>query len=445
MSALAHPPQILLLCLQTESFDFEHRSLHQGRRAEYAFTCIFMAELVVRTISKRSVADLFLSGFWWIDFFSVLPSFVAMTLGGDESWNHLFQSLRVLRLLKIIQHYRDTEVLVKALHLSSRALVVPLVFLLIGVVFFGSAVFYFESWETGQLFSDERANGTAAFPDLGTAIWFMIVTFSTVGYGDTSPTTHAGKAITSIAIWCGAIFLAMPLSIVGGNFALVWEQRQQLAILLRLQAHCLQDEMTMDKLMDLFKTADRTGDGTIDYFEFRDFIQEIGAPDDITTAQLRHVFNVIDEESNDSITFFEFCHFIFPDLDVEELHSQGRMETGVPRDSTGSGANVSDGPAEAAAPTRSDVAPSGQAAGAADSGLREVSTWSKLKLKSAPHQHLQMERNLQAYIDSRLTSFEKQLASNQLALAAKLDALQQAVATMGAEVRTARSGAIERV
>lgn len=162
----------------------------------------------------------------------------------------------MLRVVKIIRHYKDTEVLFKALQLSSRALMVPLVFLLVGVVFFGSAVYYFEALELGELIDNDHASGTAAFPDLGTAIWFMIVTFSTVGYGDTSPTSHSGKVITSVAIWCGAIFLAMPLSIVGNNFALVWEQRKQLAVMLRLQAHCLREELTIDSVVALFMQVD---------------------------------------------------------------------------------------------------------------------------------------------------------------------------------------------
>ena len=61
---------------------------------------------------------------------------------------------------------------------------------------FGAAVYYFEKLET------------AKFPDIGTSIWFMLVTFSTVDYGDYAPVTHSGRAITSLAIIAGVIFMS---------------------------------------------------------------------------------------------------------------------------------------------------------------------------------------------------------------------------------------------
>ena len=39
----------------------------------------------------------------------------------------------------------------------------------------------------------------------------MIVTFTTVGYGDISPQSHVGRAVTAIAIFLGLILTAMPL------------------------------------------------------------------------------------------------------------------------------------------------------------------------------------------------------------------------------------------
>ena len=120
---------------------------------------------------------------------------------------------------------------------------VPIFFLMIGVIFFGAAVYYFEQLE------ENKSDGTAQFPDVGTGIWFMIVqparpepahswsrarslqtrrltariplqvTFTTVGYGDTYPVTHAGRAVTCLAILCGVIFMAMPLNIVSSTIS----------------------------------------------------------------------------------------------------------------------------------------------------------------------------------------------------------------------------------
>ena len=86
----------------------------------------------------------------------------------------LFRVLRIVRMLKLLRHYRDADILIKAIHLSFEALLVPLFFLFLGAIFFGAAVFYFESIEL-QPNGDEDNVGTAAFPDVGTGIWFMIV------------------------------------------------------------------------------------------------------------------------------------------------------------------------------------------------------------------------------------------------------------------------------
>ena len=44
--------------------------------------------------------------------------------------------------------------------------------------------------------------------------WFMVVTMTTVGYGDVSPTTSVGKFICVFAMIFGVLFLSMPLAIV---------------------------------------------------------------------------------------------------------------------------------------------------------------------------------------------------------------------------------------
>jgi hypothetical protein len=55
------------------------------------------------------------------------------------------------------------------------------------------------------------------FPDVPRSMWFMMVTVTTVGYGDLTPQTWRGQAFACIIIICGVVFLAMPLAIVGNT------------------------------------------------------------------------------------------------------------------------------------------------------------------------------------------------------------------------------------
>ena len=50
------------------------------------------------------------------------------------------------------------------------------------------------------------------------AMWFVVATTTTVGYGDRVPVTNSGKIAGVVTIYGGVILLALPLSIIGGTF-----------------------------------------------------------------------------------------------------------------------------------------------------------------------------------------------------------------------------------
>ena len=55
------------------------------------------------------------------------------------------------------------------------------------------------------------------------AYWFVIVTMTTVGYGDYYPRGVAGCICAVIIMIIGFIVTALPVAIIGGNFAMVYE------------------------------------------------------------------------------------------------------------------------------------------------------------------------------------------------------------------------------
>ena len=177
----------------------------------------------MRTATATSAKQMCHSVFWWIDVVAVVPFYldlVATAAAGDpylaggepqsedeaqpepqdrtiEDVQDLLSLLRVVRVLKVIRHHPDSKLLYDALRMSARPLLVPLTFLIVGALlchrlhpaaaqrarssgrsppdavsfFFGAAVYYFEKLETGA---------TDKFPDIGTSIWFMLVTCSLV-------------------------------------------------------------------------------------------------------------------------------------------------------------------------------------------------------------------------------------------------------------------------
>ena len=104
----------------------------------------------------------------------------------------------------------------------------------------------------------------------------MLVTFTTVGYGDVSPEGHAGKVVGSVAILAGVVLLAMPLAIVGNNFSKAWEERSKVRLILRLQRTCIDRNISLKGMLQLFEEADTDRSGFLDYLEFHRLLDELG-------------------------------------------------------------------------------------------------------------------------------------------------------------------------
>lgn len=57
------------------------------------------------------------------------------------------------------------------------------------------------------------------FQSIATAMWWTIVTVTTVGYGDLYPTTIGGKVVGTFTILSGLIVISFPITILGSVFA----------------------------------------------------------------------------------------------------------------------------------------------------------------------------------------------------------------------------------
>ena len=56
------------------------------------------------------------------------------------------------------------------------------------------------------------------FPDYGVALWFVLQTVTTVGYGDVTPTSGVGRAVAAVVMIVAIAFLTIVTAIITSTF-----------------------------------------------------------------------------------------------------------------------------------------------------------------------------------------------------------------------------------
>jgi voltage-gated potassium channel Kch len=59
------------------------------------------------------------------------------------------------------------------------------------------------------------------------AIWWAIITITTVGYGDLVPISFPGKIIGAFALVFGVLLLSLPVAIIGNKFQEIYLSNQK--------------------------------------------------------------------------------------------------------------------------------------------------------------------------------------------------------------------------
>ena len=140
-----------------------------------------------------------------IDLLAILPSLLSLAgFGLDLRWLRI---LRLVRLLKINHYTPAFKTLFDVLHEERYPLSATL-YILFVAMFFSSALLY--------LLEGELHEGFASIPE---AMWWSVITLTTVGYGDVSPITGLGKVVGGLTAVMGVMTVAMMTGIVASSFA----------------------------------------------------------------------------------------------------------------------------------------------------------------------------------------------------------------------------------
>lgn len=146
-----------------------------------------------------------------IDLLTIIPFYLAYFVAADF---RVFVMFRLLRLLKLARYSPGMRSLSEAVYIERRALLACAVILLALVVGTASIMHMAEHQAQPDRF------GT--IPD---AMWWSVITLTTVGYGDSVPITPLGKVIASLTALMGLVMLALPVGIIATSFAQVIHRR----------------------------------------------------------------------------------------------------------------------------------------------------------------------------------------------------------------------------
>lgn len=173
------------------------------RAVEWVFTLLFTAEYVVRLAIVRHPARYAGSFFGVVDVLSVLPTYISLIIPGAQVLLvvRILRVLRVFRVLKLAHYLDEAEQLRRALSASRRKILVFITVVLTMVTILGSLMYLVEGPEGG-------------FTSIPRSVYWAVVTLTTVGYGDISPVTNLGQAISTIIMLLGYGILAVPTGIV---------------------------------------------------------------------------------------------------------------------------------------------------------------------------------------------------------------------------------------
>jgi len=146
-----------------------------------------------------------------IDLISILPFWVGFFV--PVSWLHFVRTFRIFRLLKFFRYSRSLQLVALGFyrawpHLKS-----------LGFGMFVAALFC-----TVAIYEAEHEAQPDKFTNIFDSAYFTMVTVATVGYGDLSPVTTLGRAITVVTFFVGLSIFAGMMGVIGTSFVKVLEE-----------------------------------------------------------------------------------------------------------------------------------------------------------------------------------------------------------------------------
>lgn len=175
---------------------------------EYVLSILFTIEYILRVYCSPVKKDYVLSFFGIIDLLATLPQLLSIFFPPLRylSIMRTFRLIRIFRVLKLFAFINEGYLLLESIRKSINKILVYFFYVVVLVCILGTLMFIVE----GQIPGTE-------FTSIPKSIYWAIVTLTTVGYGDITPTTGLGQFLSGIVMILGYTIIAVPTGIVSAS------------------------------------------------------------------------------------------------------------------------------------------------------------------------------------------------------------------------------------
>ncbi len=168
---------------------------------ELVIVTVFATEYVLRVYAAPRRLRYIFSFYGMIDVLAIAPS---VLMGGfDLRAMRAVRVLRVLSLLKMMRYVSAFNRLARSIRAVAAELAVFA--LMAGIILYLCATVVY-------LFENEAQ--PKAFASIPHALWWAVVTFTTVGYGDVYPITAGGRIFTGVILILALGVIAVPTGLI---------------------------------------------------------------------------------------------------------------------------------------------------------------------------------------------------------------------------------------
>ena len=155
------------------------------------------------------------SFYGFVDFVAVLPCVLTYAYW-DTEVVHVIILPYIFIIFKLIRHSRSFRIIGMALASVREELETAYTASFITICFSAILMYYIE-----------RNAQPEVFKNIGDGIWWAIITFATVGYGDIYPITFLGKLLGCIICLVGVAMVAIPTGIISSSFINIVQKKEQ--------------------------------------------------------------------------------------------------------------------------------------------------------------------------------------------------------------------------